>query len=94
MHLCLHKLLPSHKQFRAKMWVFVACLTAILVKLGHWIYTQTNPKCNGILPPGSMGFPIIGETIEFFSPYSLHDIPPFVRKRMARLASHGSVLYQ
>ncbi|KAM3698636.1 hypothetical protein ACJW31_06G202500 [Castanea mollissima] len=69
------------------MWVSVACLTAILVKLGHWIYTQTNPKCNGKLPPGSMGFPIIGETIEFFSPYSLHDIPPFVRKRMTRYGS-------
>ncbi|KAK4578389.1 hypothetical protein RGQ29_028487 [Quercus rubra] len=70
------------------MWVFLVFLTALLVMLGHWIYTQTNPKsCNGKLPPGSMGFPIIGETIEFFSPYSLHDIPPFVRKRMARYGS-------
>ncbi|KAF3952299.1 hypothetical protein CMV_022133 [Castanea mollissima] len=70
------------------MWVFAVCLTALLVKLGHWIYTQTNRKsCNGKLPPGSTGFPIIGETIEFFSPYSLHDIPPFVTKRMARYGS-------
>ena len=46
------------------MWVFLVCLTALLVKLGHWIQTQTNPKsCNGKLPPGSMGFPIIGENI-------------------------------
>ena len=46
------------------MWVFLVFLTALLVKLGHWIYTQTNPQsCNGKLRPGSMGFPIIGETI-------------------------------
>ena len=46
------------------MWVFLLCLIALLVKLGHWIYTQTNPKpCNGKLPPGLIGFPIIGETI-------------------------------
>ncbi|KAM4094569.1 hypothetical protein ACJW30_06G205500 [Castanea mollissima] len=69
------------------MWVFVVCLTALFVKLSHWIYTQANPRCNGKLPPGSMGYPIIGETIEFFSPYSLHDIPPFVRKRMTRYGS-------
>ena len=63
------------KQFLAKMWVFLVCLTALLVKLGHWIYTQKNSKSyNGKLPPGSMGFPIIGETIFCWSQI-LHILP-------------------
>ena len=78
-HLCLHKLIPSHKTIPGKE-------PQVLVTFGHWIYTQTNPKyCNGKLPLGSMGFPIIRETIEFFSPYSLHScmiFHLFVRKRM------------
>ena len=74
-HLCLHKLIPSHKTIPGKE-------PQVLVTFGHWIYTQTNPKyCNGKLPLGSMGFPIIRETIEFFSPYSLHDIPPFCQEK-------------
>ncbi|GMY20609.1 cytochrome P450 87A3-like isoform X1 [Fagus crenata] len=64
------------------MWV-VLCLTALLVFISYRFYTWANPKCNGKLPPGSMGFPIIGETIEFFSPQALYDIPPFIQKRMA-----------
>ena len=57
------------------MWVFLLCLTTLLVKLGHWIYTQTNTKPNiGKLPPGSMGFPIIGETI-FCWPQRFHILP-------------------
>ncbi|GMY20612.1 cytochrome P450 87A3-like isoform X1 [Fagus crenata] len=65
------------------MWV-VLCLTALLVFISYRFYTWANPKCNGKLPPGSMGFPIIGETLEFFSPHALYDIPPFIQKRMAR----------
>ncbi|KAI4375625.1 hypothetical protein MLD38_013474 [Melastoma candidum] len=43
-----------------------------------------NPKCDGELPPGSMGIPFIGETIQIFLPsYSL-DIHPFITKRVQR----------
>ncbi|XP_038692030.1 cytochrome P450 87A3-like isoform X2 [Tripterygium wilfordii] len=41
----------------------------------------------GKLPPGSMGLPIIGETIQFFSPHRLYDVPPFMKHRMARYGS-------
>ncbi|RVW85177.1 Cytochrome P450 87A3 [Vitis vinifera] len=48
-----------------------------------------NPKCKGRLPRGSMGLPIIGETIPFFSPHSFYGIPHFISKRMTK---YGSVL--
>ncbi|KAJ4727013.1 Cytochrome P450 [Melia azedarach] len=67
------------------MWGIAVCLVAIIfVIMNHWVYSWRNPKCNGKLPPGSLGFPVIGETIQFFTPHSLYDIPPFIRKRMDR----------
>ncbi|GMY09494.1 cytochrome P450 87A3-like [Fagus crenata] len=67
------------------MWIVIMCLTALLiVRFSHWVYTWGNPKCNGKLPPGSMGLPIIGETLEFFTPHSFYGIPSFITKRMAR----------
>ncbi|CAA7045213.1 unnamed protein product [Microthlaspi erraticum] len=58
----------------------------VVIKISHWLYRWSNPKCNGIgkLPPGTMGFPIIGETIDFFKPSGFNDIPSFVKKRMLR----------
>ncbi|KAF3441277.1 hypothetical protein FNV43_RR15190 [Rhamnella rubrinervis] len=72
------------------MWVAQVslCLMALIViGVSHWVYNWSNPKCNGKLPPGSMGFPIIGETIQFFTPHALYDIPPFIINRIVRYGS-------
>ncbi|KAG5593123.1 hypothetical protein H5410_043637 [Solanum commersonii] len=50
----------------------------------HWVYNWRNPRCNGKLPPGSMGWPLLGETIQFFTPNTTSDIAPFVKERMKR----------
>lgn len=60
-------------------------IALVVVKISLWLYRWANPNCSGKLPPGSMGFPVIGETIEFFKPYSFDEIPPFVKKRMSKL---------
>nr|UAK14955.1 cytochrome P450 708A16 [Iberis amara] len=59
-------------------------IALVVVKISHWWYRWSNPKCNGKLPPGSMGYPIIGETFEFFKPHGMYEISPFVTKRMLR----------
>ncbi|PRQ25147.1 putative cytochrome P450 [Rosa chinensis] len=68
------------------MWTEVGlCLVAFLViYITHWIIKWRNPKCNGVLPPGSMGLPLIGETLSLIIPsYSL-DLHPFIKKRLER----------
>ncbi|KAI3996152.1 hypothetical protein MKX01_031506 [Papaver californicum] len=68
------------------MWPVVLFLVALgTISFTHYAYRWRNPDCkNGKLPPGSMGFPLIGETIQFLIPsYSL-DTPPFIKKRVAR----------
>nr|QWK52376.1 cytochrome P450 708A1 [Isatis tinctoria] len=63
-------------------------IALVVVKITLWLYRWSNPSCSGKLPPGSMGFPVIGETVEFFRPQSFDQIPPFVKKRMSK---HGSL---
>ncbi|KAL1220607.1 Cytochrome [Cardamine amara subsp. amara] len=59
-------------------------LIVIVSLIGLWIYQWRNPKTNGKLPPGSMGFPIIGETLEFMKPHDVLQFPTFVKERVLR----------
>ncbi|KAK1560912.1 hypothetical protein Q3G72_032343 [Acer saccharum] len=60
------------------------CLVALLVVwVSHFIYRWSNPNCNGKLPPGAMGLPLIGDTFEFFASHSLYELSPFISKRVA-----------
>uniref|UniRef100_M8BUP6 Cytochrome P450 87A3 n=1 Tax=Aegilops tauschii TaxID=37682 RepID=M8BUP6_AEGTA len=60
---------------------------AAIVALIHWVYRWRHPKCAGTLPPGSMGIPIIGETLQFFAPNPTCGLSPFVRDRVKRYGS-------
>ncbi|KAL0297807.1 UNVERIFIED_CONTAM: cytochrome [Sesamum radiatum] len=67
------------------MFPVVFCIGGVLVIIiTHLLYTWWNPRCSGVLPPGSMGCPLIGETLQFFAPSTSFDIPPFVKKRIQR----------
>ncbi|XP_075508611.1 cytochrome P450 87A3-like isoform X1 [Primulina tabacum] len=58
--------------------------TLLIIITTTWLYNWKNPRCNGVLPPGSMGWPLLGETLQFFVPNTSFDIPPFVKERMQR----------
>ncbi|XP_022726427.1 cytochrome P450 87A3-like [Durio zibethinus] len=61
------------------------CVAALLVVcITHWIYRWRNPKCNGILPPGSMGLPLVGESLQLLVPSNSFDLPPFLKTRLHR----------
>ncbi|CAK9184510.1 unnamed protein product [Ilex paraguariensis] len=63
------------------------CVVAALlvVCVTHWIYKWRNPKCkNGVLPPGSMGLPFIGETLSLIVPSNSLALHPFIKKRIER----------
>ncbi|KAH7862599.1 hypothetical protein Vadar_006985 [Vaccinium darrowii] len=64
--------------------IALSILALVVVWITHWVYRWRNPKCNGQLPPGSMGLPLVGETIQFFTPTTSSDIPPFFKKRIDR----------
>ncbi|KAF6163862.1 hypothetical protein GIB67_024717 [Kingdonia uniflora] len=70
-----------------EIWsVVIVGIALLVIYITHWVYGWNNPKCNGKLPPGSMGFPVIGETFRFLSPNSSFDLLPFVKKRTQRYA--------
>ncbi|XVE94422.1 hypothetical protein REPUB_Repub02eG0007100 [Reevesia pubescens] len=67
------------------MWsVWLCAISLLVICLTKWIYMWRNPKCEGILPPGSMGLPLLGETLSFLVRGKSIDIHPFVKKRMNR----------
>ncbi|KAI4353630.1 hypothetical protein L6164_002563 [Bauhinia variegata] len=67
------------------MWIVELAVMALLVICCTYFFTALkNPKEPRLLPPGSMGFPFIGETIQLVIPsYSL-DLRPFIKKRIQR----------
>ncbi|KAG2239175.1 hypothetical protein Bca52824_090035 [Brassica carinata] len=65
-----------------EFWTIIVSL--VVVKLCHWIYKWRNPTSNGKLPPGSMGFPIIGETLEFMKPHDAFQLPTFLTTKILR----------
>jgi hypothetical protein len=72
-------------EFLLVPYTTVCGVTLMIGWLLQCIYKWNNPACNGILPPGSMGFPIVGETIQFFKTSPSLDIPDFYKLRMKRL---------
>nr|GMD55848.1 cytochrome P450 87A3-like [Ipomoea batatas] len=66
--------------------VYSVC-AMLSIYIGHWIYRWRNPKCNGVLPPGSMGLPFIGETLQLIIPNHSLALPPFINTRIKRYGS-------
>ncbi|KAI8541067.1 hypothetical protein RHMOL_Rhmol08G0034300 [Rhododendron molle] len=65
---------------------FGACFIALVtIAIFHFIRKWRNPTCiNGRLPPGSMGLPLVGETIQFLIPSKSMDVPAFFSKRIKK----------
>jgi hypothetical protein len=69
----------------AHSYAAICAFTLIIGWLAHWVYRWINPPCNGRLPPGSMGFPIVGETFQFFRTSPSIDMPIYYKRRLERL---------
>ncbi|KAM3379411.1 hypothetical protein P3S68_011825 [Capsicum galapagoense] len=44
--------------------IYIIGSLLVIAIIHHW----RNPNFKGKLPPGSMGWPLLGETIQFFAP--------------------------
>ncbi|XP_006647678.2 cytochrome P450 87A3-like [Oryza brachyantha] len=64
-----------------------AVTMAMVVASVVWAYRWSHPRANGRLPPGSLGLPLLGETLQFFAPNPTCDISPFVKERINRYGS-------
>nr|BAD29475.1 putative cytochrome P450 [Oryza sativa Japonica Group]BAD29524.1 putative cytochrome P450 [Oryza sativa Japonica Group] len=64
-----------------------AVAMAMVVASVMWAYRWSHPRANGRLPPGSLGLPLLGETLQFFAPNTTCDISPFVKERLNRYGS-------
>ncbi|KAJ6385350.1 hypothetical protein OIU77_028510 [Salix suchowensis] len=67
------------------MWAIgLVGVALVVIYFSHLIIKWKNPKIDGVLPPGSMGWPLVGETLQFIAPGRSLDLHPFVKKRMQK----------
>ncbi|KAI5315229.1 hypothetical protein L3X38_044405 [Prunus dulcis] len=68
------------------MWAAVGLSLVVLLVtyITHWITQWRNPKCNGVLPPGSMGWPLVGETLNAMTTSYSIDLHPFFKTRLQK----------
>ncbi|KAJ6948493.1 cytochrome P450 87A3-like [Populus alba x Populus x berolinensis] len=67
------------------MWAIGLVVVALaVIYYTHLLFKWRSPKIEGVLPPGSMGWPLIGETLQFIIPGKSLDLHPFVKKRMQK----------
>uniref|UniRef100_A0A0D9XR05 Cytochrome P450 n=1 Tax=Leersia perrieri TaxID=77586 RepID=A0A0D9XR05_9ORYZ len=64
--------------------ISTCCVAFVIGWLVHWVYRWMNPRCNGRLPPGSMSFPLVGETLRFFRASASIDMPCYYKERLKR----------
>ncbi|KAL5779243.1 hypothetical protein ACOSQ2_009980 [Xanthoceras sorbifolium] len=65
------------------MWsIGIYVMALVIIARIHWTHKCRNPTCTGKLPPGSMGLPLLGETIPFFFSSKSLDIHPFLKTRI------------
>lgn len=59
----------------------VTLLAAWLLRL---VFNNGRRRHDAMLPPGSMGLPLLGETLEFFTRSPSLDLVPFFKRRLER----------
>ncbi|KAH9304934.1 hypothetical protein KI387_009338, partial [Taxus chinensis] len=65
------------------MWAVVVTVVVAFVVAYVW---GRSKRCKNT-PPGSMGLPFVGETLEFLATDTSYNISPFIKKRMLRYGS-------
>ena len=80
-------------------WLALLLMAVLATRLIHLLLMRWNSsspyKVAGAaaarLPPGSRGFPVIGDTLEFFSQSPSLELVPFFKRRLERYSqNHAS----